>query len=580
MVEPPDTRSDPTPTNEAAGSRRWGGVQLHDSSIELPVRRNSAKRVQVQFEDLKRIGITRDAESLVLSTSNESYTLDANQMGGPAELGAFRTALLERISAHPDGIRIQRTLQRLMDLERHFVARKPNWTNAFIVICSIAFLGQLLWRATLPASGVSGDEQIRISRLLAMGANAPALIDRGEYFRLAIANFLHGGPVHFGLNIAGLWVVGPLVERVWGPARFLVLFLASALGGAAASTWITVPPLSLGVSTALVGLVGAYFVLWIRYRDILPPSFLVSTQSWVLLVVVNGTLWAIVPGIDHWGHAGGGLTGALLVLLVHPGRAPPDFIRPAGPPMRLVGWGLAVVFVAAGAWALVSATNRPVDEGLALVLEREADRSFVAANEYAWAVVTSPGSSRRLLEAARGAAESAIARSPDDTFRAAVLDTTATAYYRLGDFAKAIDLSLSSVRIDPQSQTISQLTRFLRAYLRSGSPWTDGTAYPSGIAITKNESQLTLTYPGASSDVTIGAIVRRGDYLEGSVWLRLEAGTQTPKTWPLSGSLQEALRHPETEIQVALLATERVTLKKSDGSLKYFPLESEIRSLP
>ena len=36
--------------------------------------------------------------------------------------------------------------------------------------------------------------------------------------------FMHGGFMHLLLNMLGLWMFGSLMERLWGPKRFLLFY--------------------------------------------------------------------------------------------------------------------------------------------------------------------------------------------------------------------------------------------------------------------------------------------------------------------------------------------------------------------
>src|SRR5690606_4193606 len=102
--------------------------------------------------------------------------------------------------------------------------------------------------------------------LVAFGANAPALVTAGEWYRLLSANFLHVGWLHLYMNGIGLFVLGMLLERLVGPWRFVFVFLTSAAAGAAASLLVSDAALSVGASTAVFGLLGAYALINWRCR--------------------------------------------------------------------------------------------------------------------------------------------------------------------------------------------------------------------------------------------------------------------------------------------------------------------------
>jgi membrane associated rhomboid family serine protease len=129
-------------------------------------------------------------------------------------------------------------------------------------------------------------------------------VAHGEYWRLLTAAFLHGSVLHIALNMYALYLFGPAVEAALGRARFLALYLASALGGSALSYFFSDPRTpSLGASGAIFGLLGAFLVLNRKLgRD---------SSSVLVLIVINLAFGFIAPNIDWRAHIGGMITGAL-----------------------------------------------------------------------------------------------------------------------------------------------------------------------------------------------------------------------------------------------------------------------------
>ncbi len=68
--------------------------------------------------------------------------------------------------------------------------------------------------------------------------------------------FLHGDGLHILLNALALWALGRLCEALYGPARFLWLFLMSGICGACFS-WLGGNESSVGASGGIFGLMGA-----------------------------------------------------------------------------------------------------------------------------------------------------------------------------------------------------------------------------------------------------------------------------------------------------------------------------------
>ncbi len=145
------------------------------------------------------------------------------------------------------------------------------------------------------------------SQLVAWGANDGArLILRHEYWRLPASVFIHGGLIHLAVNMWSLWVIGPLVERIYGHMTFAVLYLAAGIGGAIASA--AVPPVraSVGASGAICGILGGLLAFLLAHRRTIPPTVLRQLLKSVLMVVAfMAVLGVVVPGIDQAAHLGG-----------------------------------------------------------------------------------------------------------------------------------------------------------------------------------------------------------------------------------------------------------------------------------
>ncbi len=144
----------------------------------------------------------------------------------------------------------------------------------------------------------------------------PAIVEGHEYWRLLTPMLLHSGLLHIALNMWGLYVLGPNLERLLGPWRFALLYVLSAYAGNALSTVFTEAP-SLGASTAIFGLLGAYLVVFHTNQDYLGNIARSATQQAMFWILVN-LVWSLQSGIDMWGHLGGLLGGMLFSLMAGP----------------------------------------------------------------------------------------------------------------------------------------------------------------------------------------------------------------------------------------------------------------------
>jgi rhomboid protease GluP len=110
----------------------------------------------------------------------------------------------------------------------------------------------------------------------------------GEWWRVFTYMFVHGGALHLVMNMAGLWVLGPFVERAFGRLRFLVVYLVS--GCAACSLYLLLPAEPLvGASGCIMGMLGATAAVvlraWIRHRAPIARQIFFRLLSVVLLQV-------------------------------------------------------------------------------------------------------------------------------------------------------------------------------------------------------------------------------------------------------------------------------------------------------
>lgn len=191
-------------------------------------------------------------------------------------------------------------------------------------------------------SGETEDSQT----LIAFGAKTNTLLQSGEWFRLVTPIFIHAGLLHLLLNSYALWVVGIQVEKLYGSARFLLIYLLSGVGGVAGSYFgqalmpkhADAP--SVGASGAIFGLFGVLAVFGFRYRSEMPPAIRRAMTAGVLpVIVINLFIGFSIPFIDNSAHIGGLLTGAALTLVI-------PYIAPGREKVSKIGLVIIAVCVA------------------------------------------------------------------------------------------------------------------------------------------------------------------------------------------------------------------------------------------
>lgn len=155
--------------------------------------------------------------------------------------------------------------------------------------------------------------------LFIQGAKLNEFIIRDrEVYRLLTAMFLHGGLMHLFFNGYALYVIGTNVERVYGHARFLLVYFLGGLTGSLFSLLFS-SYASVGASGAIFALFGAELVFVYRHRDLFGRAAYRQLQNMIFLLALN-ILIGLSPGsrIDNWGHIGGFLAGVGLSWLIGP----------------------------------------------------------------------------------------------------------------------------------------------------------------------------------------------------------------------------------------------------------------------
>jgi len=170
-------------------------------------------------------------------------------------------------------------------------------------------------------------------------------LSKSEYFRpyqLVTHMFMHD-PSNFGhilFNMFALWMFGTILEKYWGPKRFLIFYLICGVGAGLISMlalnyqydqYLHGTPLpdiygsideflnepSLGASGAIMGVLAAFAYLFpnselfIMFIPI-PVKAKYAIPGFVLIDLFGG-IYNRTDGIAHFAHLGGALVGFLIV---------------------------------------------------------------------------------------------------------------------------------------------------------------------------------------------------------------------------------------------------------------------------
>jgi membrane associated rhomboid family serine protease len=139
----------------------------------------------------------------------------------------------------------------------------------------------------------------------------------GEWWQLLTSALVHFGALHLAMNLYGHYALGPLVERMFGSVRFLVLYVLSALGGGVAAALLSPPAAATaGSSGALCGMIGGFAAFVALNRRHLGRYLFETCKRWFSNTIVLLVLFSLLPGVSWQGHLGGFVAGAVAGVLL------------------------------------------------------------------------------------------------------------------------------------------------------------------------------------------------------------------------------------------------------------------------
>jgi membrane associated rhomboid family serine protease len=195
-------------------------------------------------------------------------------------------------------------------------------------------------------------------------------IASGELWRLLTVTLVHSPDgitdfvLHLGFNMYALYLVGPVVEQIYGSRRMLFMYLATAVTASTASFVVGPDGPSVGASGAIFGLFGVLLVASRVHTPVVDRRSRAILSQVGVLIVINlvfgfGVTGSGLANIDNAAHVGGLIGGIWLGLFLLPSGAPTlssFWQHPTGasqprrttPMLQLIGVAALVVAVAVG----------------------------------------------------------------------------------------------------------------------------------------------------------------------------------------------------------------------------------------
>lgn len=263
------------------------------------------------------------------------------QLGQAAKLANSNTSLsLDAVQEQS-----QRHGDELQVFQQAVMQRRP-WVSWGIAVVCVALFGlQMLWGDGLPVLAASR-----------MGAEIPSRVLAGEWWRLFSVMLLHANVPHLALNMIAMLSFGTFLERLIGNGRYLVLYVLSGLGGSLLSLTRGGDGIGVGASGGVWGLMvaGAVVVTW--PRGLLPVALAHQLRQRAWVPVGINLVYSLQPGIDMLAHLGGGISGALLVMVLTQGAAPQQPLKNS---RLFTALAAAVLLLMAGSLGIALANGRP-----------------------------------------------------------------------------------------------------------------------------------------------------------------------------------------------------------------------------
>lgn len=218
-----------------------------------------------------------------------------------------------------------------------------------LMLCCVLYGMSLLWTARVsgiqpPPEGFFGLfrlGEINNNILARLGSSQPLFLppgyvsDSNQPWRLITAVFLHGSLMHIAFNMWVLMDIGPILEELYGSARYLFIYVVTGIGGYVLSG--ATMHASVGASGALLGMIGVLLSLTIGRKSAMLEQLRGQLIRWLIYIAVIG----FIPGtnIDNMAHLGGFLCGFALGKLMSDREPVTPEERKAA---QLMGWGTAL----------------------------------------------------------------------------------------------------------------------------------------------------------------------------------------------------------------------------------------------
>lgn len=173
-----------------------------------------------------------------------------------------------------------------------------------IIINAIVFLAQLVFDSTWQLT----------DRIALYPYNSGFF----EPYQLVTHMFAHGGWLHIIFNMYALWLFGSVLERIWGPKKFLIFYLLCGLAAGLTQMFFVSTGAAIGASGAIMGLLAGFAYTFPNTEFFIIPIPFPIKAKWMAAIYACIDLFGGFSGGDgiaHFAHLGGLAMGLILVII-------------------------------------------------------------------------------------------------------------------------------------------------------------------------------------------------------------------------------------------------------------------------
>ena len=165
-----------------------------------------------------------------------------------------------------------------------------------------------------------------------------------HFYQFFTYMFLHGGFTHIFFNMFALWMFGSVIERVWGPKKFIFYYIICGIGagltqeivqyanfsiqGLSAYQYVNAGGIqmttdayinlwtTIGASGAVYGILLAFGMIFPNERLFIIPFPFPIKAKWLIVGYIAIEIFSALgqnDGVAHMAHLGGMLFGFLLI---------------------------------------------------------------------------------------------------------------------------------------------------------------------------------------------------------------------------------------------------------------------------